>query len=263
MPTLPKQLAGLIYQAGAQIYSGLLPIPETELPKVATALETFKEACENALIGSIPTVSLEVTDFIGKVVATGMSPPTRVRGAPPMNEAIVGYLSTQARAWCTPNQILRGIKTSRPSLKIEALQKRLKKDAGQPGMWIVSAGGKYGMPGAEAKTSTTKTNASTAEVNTNVEPAPAGLPGETVQPRVLAYIETHPGYTKAQVIAAFKASPNPVKENHVGAAIARMRKSKKITDTENGPYWALPAAKAAVKRTAAAGGIGDGAAAPA
>ena len=217
---------------GIMIYSELMPIPAGMRGQAEKAEKAFELL---GLGGTVPVSAVRP--------APGESEKTsRGRGAPAMNEAIVGYLSTDPLMMRTPTQILRGIKTSRPNLKIEALQARLKRDAGKPGLWIV-AGGKYGMPGAEAKTSPTKANASTTEVNTNVEPAPGAAPGEKLQPRVYAYIEAHPGYTKAQVIGAFKASPTPARENHVGIAIGRLRTSKKITDAEDGPYWALRAAK--------------------
>jgi len=245
MPTLPKQLAGLIYQAGAQIYSGMLPIPETELPKVENAFETFKAACENAVIGTGRVPSAEEP-------GTGQ----RGRGAPPMNNDIVAFLSTEPLTMRTPRQVWSGIKSAYPKQTTETVQTRLKNNAGKPGMWIVGPGNKYGMPGA---TTTTGANTSTTEANANVVPAPGAAPGEKVQPRVFAYIEAHPGYTKAQVIGAFKASPTPIRENHVGVAIGRLVRAKKITDAEDGPYWPL----AAAKPTVAAAGIGDGAAAPA
>ena len=247
MPTLPKQLAGPIYQTGAQIYSGLLPIPETELPKVQTAFETFKAACENAVMGTVRVPSAEEPD-----TGTG----SRARGAPAMNEVIVGHLSAEPLAWCTPNQILRGIKAARPNLKIEALQTRLKRDAGKPGMWIVGPGNKYGMPGAAA---TKGANSSTTTVAANVVPAPAAVPGQKRQARVLAYIIAHPGYTKTQIISAFAASPTPVKAQYIGVDLGRLRVGKTITDSKVGPYWPLPAARP----TVATAVIGDGAVAPA
>lgn len=232
MPTLPKQLAAPIYQAGAMIYGKLLPIPETELPKVETAFETFIAACENALNGTdrVPT---------GAELGTNQ----RGRGAPPMNNDIIAFLSTEPQTLRTPRQIWVGIKSTYPLLTSDKLQARLKNNAGKPGMWIVGPGGKYGMPGAGAKTSTTKANASTTKANVNVVPAPAASPDEKAQPRVYAYIEAHPGYTKAQVIAAFKTSADPVRENIVGVALSRLRRGKQITDAEEGPYWTLRVAK--------------------
>jgi hypothetical protein len=122
-------------------------------------------------------------------------------------------------------------------------------------MWI-PVGNKYGMPGAVSTMGTnSKTATSAAVADLSVVPAPAGAKGEKAQPRVLAYIKAHHGYTKAQVISAFETSPDPIKPNITGVAISRLRRSKTITDSETGPYWPL----AAAKPMPAADGIDDGA----
>ena len=236
MPTLPKQFVDSLYQAGAMIYGRLLPIPETELPKVENAFETFKTACENAVIGTVRVPA-------GEEPGTGTGP--RPRGAPAMNEAIVGYLSTEPLAWCTPNQILRGIKTSRPNLKSEALQTRLKKDAGKPGMWIVGAAGRYGMPGAIAVKHTNGP--------ANAGATPAAATKMMRQDVTLDYVIAHPGSAKDHVIANVKGQlfkGKPIRAQDVGNDLARLVKGGKITGGKTGPYWHVPAAQ--VSRQSAA-----------
>src|ERR1700731_1807920 len=227
MPSLKELMTP--QNVGILIYSELMPIPGGVLEQVEKAEKAF-----DLLGGAMPErASLPARDDVEKT--------PRQRAA--INRDIVAFLSVEPLKMWTPRQIFNAaIKSAYPKQTIEQLQTRLKSNAGKPDMWI-AAGGKYGMAGAEAKASTTKAKASTTEANTNVVPAPPALPGEKTQARVFSYIEAHLGCTKAQVIAAFKTSPNPVKENHVGIALGRLRsKSKKITDTENGPYWTLPAA---------------------
>jgi hypothetical protein len=230
------------------IYTELMPIPGGVLEQVAKAEKAF----EGLGLGGV-TPQRAVRQAPSDPEKT---PRTRTSS---INNAIVDFLSTTPLTMRTPRQVWSGIKSAYPKQTTEAVQTRLKKDAGKPGLWI-AAGNKYGMPGAGAAVGAKSATATSVAANDlSVPPAPAAAPGETAQPRVLAYIKAHGGYMKAQVISAFKRSPNPVRYNHVGVAVTRLRQSKMITDSENGPYWSL----AAATPTAAAAGIGDGAAAPA
>jgi hypothetical protein len=244
MPSLKELMTPK--NVGILIYCGVVPIPDGVLEQVENAEKAFERL---GLGGTMPERAVRQAPGVPSLLP---------RGRASINRDIVAFLSTEPLTMRTPRQVWSGIKSAYPKQTSETVQTRLKNNAGKPGMWI-AAGGKYGMLGAEAKVSTTKANASTTEVNTNVVPAPGAAPGEKLQPRVYAYIEAYPGYTKAQVIMAFKTSPTPARENHVSIAIGRLRTSKKITDAEDGPYWPLLAAKP----TAASGGIGDGAAAAA
>jgi hypothetical protein len=240
MPTLPKELVTPeLY--GMMIYCGALPIPDGAVEQVEKAFER--------LGGAMPE-------------RTGHQPQkisgenTRSRGS--INNAIISCLSTAPMKMWTPRQVLSGIKSANPRVTVESLQTRMKNNAGKPGMWIVGPGPKYGMPGAMTKAPAAKTT-TTSEANANVVPAPSALAGEKRQARVLAYITAYPGHTKPELFAAFAASPTPVKAQYVGVDLSRLIKGKKITDSENGPYSPLVAAKP----TVVARGIGDGAAAPA
>ena len=245
MPSLKELMTPK--NVGILIYCGVVPIPDGVLEQVENAEKAFERL---GLGGTMPERAVRQAPGVPSLLP---------RGRASINRDIVAFLSTEPLTMRTPRQVWSGIKSAYPKQSTEAVQTRLKKDAGKPGMWI-AAGNKYGMPGAvTAVGGKSKTATSTAANDLSVPPAPAAAPGETAQPRVLAYIKAHGGYTKAQVISAFKTSPNPVRYNHVGVAIQRLRGTKMITDSENGPYWSL----AAATPTAAGAGIGDGAAAPA
>jgi hypothetical protein len=246
---------------GILIYSELMPSPDVVLEQVVEAAEKAFERL--GLGGTMPERPL-------KFVPSGDSekiPRTRAS----KNNNIAAFLSTEPLTMRTPRQVWNGIKSAYPKQTTESVQTILRNNAGKPGLWIV-AGNKYGMPGAVFAAGTksksknknkNKIATSAAANNLSVPPAPAAAPGEKAQARVFAYIAVYPYSSKADVISAFKASPDPIRENHVGMAIARLRISKKITDKENGPYVALPTAAAVAKPPASAVGIGDGAAAQA
>jgi hypothetical protein len=235
MPSLKELMTQ--ENVGILIYCGVVPIPDGVLDQVEKAEKAFER------------LGVATPERASNAAPSEVERTPRQRAS--MNNGIVAFLSTLPLTMRTPRQVWSSIKSANPKQTVESVTTRLKNNAGKTGLWIMAAG-KYGMPGAEAATSTTKANPTTTKAEANVEPASAAASGEKLQPRVLAYIEAYPGCTKSQVSSAFKTSPSPAKANHVGVALARLRKSKRITDMENGPYWPLPAAKVAAKPTAAA-----------
>jgi hypothetical protein len=227
------------------IYTELMPIPGGVLEQVAKAEKAFE------LLGGV-TPERAVRPAPSESETT---PRTR---ASSINNAIVAFLSKGPLTMRTPRQVWSSIKSAYPKQTTETVQTRLKKDAGKPGLWI-PMGNKYGMPGATAAVGAKNTTATSAEANANVVPAPAAVAGEKAQTRILNYVTAHGGQSQRQVISAFAASLTPIKAQYVGVELSRLIKAKKITGSKTSPYWAL----AAAKPTAAAAGIGDGAAPPA
>jgi hypothetical protein len=246
MPSLKELMTP--QHLGILIYCGIVPPPDGILEQVEEAEKAFERL---GLGGATPMRTVTPTPFIEKV--------TRVRAS--ITRDIVAFLSTVPLTMRTPRQVWSAIKSANPKQTTDTVQTRLKNNAGKPDLWISGPGNKYGMPGAVAAVGIkNKTATSVAANDLSVPPAPAAVAGEKAQTRILNYVIAHGGYLQAHLISAFAASPTPIKAQYVGVELSRLVKAKKITDSNaKGPYWSL----AAAKPTAAAGGIGDGAAAPA
>jgi hypothetical protein len=206
MPTLrPEYVTPQLY--GNLISCEVLPIPDGGVEQVQKVFER---------LGTAPQPG------------NGIAPRQRTS----TNDQIIAYLSTTPGEMKTPNVILKALLPTLPkNTTVETLGTRLKKGA-KDGLWGTKAG-KYGMP----PMATSEAVPAAAAPVANKKQAKSS----TSQDAVLAWIRAHSPCTKEELHAGARYKDKPIRVNHIGVAIKRLRDAKLIDGGQDGPYTEIPA----------------------
>ena len=220
MPELPKTFKSTLYNAGAIIYSGVLPIPVENQPKAERAFESFRMTMEELVTTKTPPVPREDAGGAG---------PTRVRTRTNTTTKIAALLTTAGITGMTIAAIAKGLNST--------TEKML------PVMTKGVADGKYLKEGSRyrlvAPVTTTQPTGAIAPTGTAPPGTAPTSPGPGLADRVYNWIFANPNCTNPILYAAFP----DVWPNHMGGALSRLRKEvpPRINGTSPGPYWVTAA----------------------
>jgi hypothetical protein len=224
MPALPKELNASLYEQGALIYGGKLPINIEQQSTVARAFERYRETLEAAFHNPMPatTTGGPTTRPTRGATTTTKATSTTPSAGGTLTQRITAAL-TAMPAGMTVAQIARKLNAQQPAIQ-RILTPNVTKGV------YVKEGNKYRMSGTAPAAAPATASSTPARSRTR-----SGS-GETQTDKVANLVLQRPGITKAEVITAMA----PARPNHVGIWLARLCTANRITGAQggkDGPYY--------------------------